>query len=78
MSQYFSKPKSLGRRVKVDLDLFNYGTKRDLKNVTRVDASSFSKYTDLANLKSDVDKLDVDTSVSIPVDLSQMVNHLMY
>ena len=100
MSQYFSKPKSLGRRVKVDLDLFNYGTKRDLKNVTRVDASSFSKYTDLANLKSDVDKLDidklknlltnlrnlkskvykldVDTSVPIPVDLSQMVNHLMY
>ena len=43
MSQYFSKPKSLGRRVKVDSDLFNYATKRDLKNVTGVDASSFSK-----------------------------------
>ena len=100
MSQYFSKPKSLGRRVKVDLDLFNYATKTDLKNVTGVDASSFSKQNNLANLKSDVDKLDidklknlltnlrnlkskvhkldVDTSVPIPVDLSQMVNHLMY
>ena len=46
--------------MKVALDLSKYATKTDLKNATGVDTSSFAKQTDLANLKPDVDKLDID------------------
>ena len=46
--------------MKVELDLSNYTTKTDLKNATGVDTSSFAKKTDLAKLKSDVEKLDID------------------
>ena len=60
MIEYFPKPKSLGANVKVELDLPNYATKTDLKSATRVDTSDFTKKTDLANLKSDVGKLDID------------------
>ena len=49
MNEYFSEPKSLGGRVKVELDLPNYATKKDLKNETEVDTSSFTKKVDLAN-----------------------------
>ena len=55
----FPKPNYLGANVKVELDLPNYTTKTDFKNATGVDTSSFAKKTDLANLKSDVDKLDI-------------------
>ena len=55
MTEYFPKQNSLGGNVKVELDLPNYATKTDLKNVTGVDTSSFAKKIDLANLKSDVD-----------------------
>ena len=75
MSEYFPKPKSLGANVKVELDLSNYASKTDLKNATGVYASSFAKKTDLANLnnlKSEVDKIDVDKLVPIPVDLSKL------
>ena len=60
MSEYFPKLKSLAESVKVELDLSNYTTKADFKNATGVDTSNFAKKTDLANLKSDVDKLDID------------------
>ena len=60
MSEYFPKPKYLGANVKVELDLPNYATKTDLKNATGVDTSSFAKKVDLANLKSNVNKLDID------------------
>ena len=60
MGEYFPKPNSLGANVKVKLDLSNYATETDLKNVTGVDTSYFDIRTDLANLKSDVDKLDID------------------
>ena len=60
ISEYFQEPKSLGLIVKVELDLSNYATKTDLKNLTGVDTSSFAKQVDLAHLKSDVDKLDID------------------
>ena len=60
MSEYFSKPKSLGANVKVELDLSNYATKTDLRNATGDDTSDFAKEIDLANLKSNVDKLDID------------------
>ena len=46
--------------MKVELDLPNYATKADLKNAAGVDTSKFAKKVDLANLKSDVDKLDID------------------
>ena len=43
MNDYFLAPKSLGGRVNVELDLFNYATKSDLKNATGVDTSKFAK-----------------------------------
>ena len=60
MSEYFQEPTCLGGTVKVALDLSNYATKADLKNATGVDTSKFVKKVDLANLKSNVDKLDID------------------
>ena len=60
MNDYFLAPKSFGGRVNVELDLFNYATKSDLKNATGVDTSKFAKKVDLANLKSNADKLDID------------------
>ena len=69
MGEYFPKPKSLGGNVKVELDLSDYVTKTDLKNATGVDTSSFTKRIDLANLKSDVDKLDIDKLENVPSGL---------
>ena len=51
--------KSFGGRVKVELGLSNYARKSDLKNALGVDISDFAKKTDSANLKSDVDNLDI-------------------
>ena len=66
MSQHFPKPfKSFGENINVKVDLSNYATKTDLKNVTHVD-------TYLASLKTEVDKLDIDKLVPIPVDLSKL------
>ena len=50
----------------------NYATKTDLKNVTHVDTSSFALKTNLANLKTEVDKLDIDKLAPVPVDLSKL------
>ena len=79
MSESFPGPKSLGRKVKVELDLSNYATKTDLKNARGVDTSSFTKKTHLAYLKTDwsslkskVDKLDVDKLLPASVDLSKL------
>ena len=72
MSKYFPEPKPLGGRVKVELDLSNYATKTDLKNPRDVDTSSFAENIDLANLKSDVDKLDIDKLKNIPSGLSSL------
>ena len=46
----FSEQKSLERRVKVELDLYNYAANADLKTVTGVDTSKFAIKVDLANL----------------------------
>ena len=59
MSEYFPKPKSLRANVKVELNLSNYATKLDLKNATGVDKLDFTEKTDFANLKSDVNILDM-------------------
>ena len=69
MSKYFSKPKSLGANVKVEVDLSNYATKADFKNGAGVDALDFAKESDFANLKSDEDKLDIDKLKNIPCNL---------
>ena len=60
MSKYFPEPKYSTGTVEVKLDLSNYATKVGLTNATGVDTSKFDKKFDLANLKSDVDKLDTD------------------
>ena len=73
MSQYFPKPYGpFGGDINVKVDLSNYVTKTDLKNVTLVDTSSFALKTNLASLKTEVDKLDIDKLVPVPVDLSKL------
>ena len=74
MNGYFPEPENSGRRVKVELDLSNYATKTKFKNATGVDTSKFAKKVDLANLKSDVDKCDIDKFKSIPTNLSNLKN----
>ena len=71
MSQYFPKRfRSFGRNMNVDLS--NYATKTDLKNISHVDASSFALKTNLASLKTEVDKLDIDNLAPVPLDLSKL------
>ena len=72
MKEHFPKPKSLRSNVKFELDLFNYAAKADFKNATGVDTSDFAKETDLPNLKSDVNKLDIDKSKNVPSNLSNL------
>ena len=72
MSEYFPEPKSLGGRVKVELVFSNYAAKAGLKNATGVDISSFAKNVYLANLKSDVDKLDIEKLKNVPTNLNKL------
>ena len=69
MSQYSPKPYSpFSGDINIKVDLSNYATKADIKNITHVDTSSFALKTNFANLKSEVDKLDV------PTDLNKLSN----
>ena len=73
MSRFFPKSfRRFGRDIKVKVDLSNYATKADIKNISHVDTSSFALKTNLANLKTEVDKLDIDKLVPAPVDLSKL------
>ena len=73
MSQYFPKPyEPFGGDINVKVDLSNYATKTDIKNISHVDTSSFALKTNLANLKTEVDKLYIDKLVPVPVDLSKL------
>ena len=72
MSKYVPEPKSSRGGVKVELDLSNYATKADLKNSKAVDTSKFAKKVDLVNLKSNVDKLDIDKLKNVPTNLSNL------
>ena len=65
--------RSFGRNIDVKVDLSSYATKSNLKNVTQVDTSNFSLKRNLANLKTAVNKLDVDKLVPVLVDLSKLV-----
>ena len=73
MSQYFPKPyESFGGDINVSVDLSNYATKTDIKNISHVDTSSFTLKSSLASLKTEVDKLDINKLVPVPVDLSKL------
>ena len=73
MSQYFPKPyEPFGGDINVKVDLSNYATKSDIKKISHVDTSSFALKAKLANLKTEVDKLDIDKLVPVPVDLSKL------
>ena len=72
MSQYFPPYRSFGGNVKVELDLSSYETKTGLKIVTHVDVSSFALKSNLASLKTEVEKLDTDKLVPVPTELSKL------
>ena len=73
MIQYFPKSfRSFGGNINLKVDLSNYVTKTDLKNVTHVDTSSFVLKTNLASLNTDFDKLDIDKLAPVLVDLSEL------
>ena len=74
MSQYFPKPSSHEENIKVKIDLTNYATKEDIKNITHVDTSGFALKTNLANLKTKADKLDIDKFRPLPDDVSKLNN----
>ena len=72
MSQYFPKAyEPFGGDINVKVDFSNYAPKADIKNISHADTSSFVLKTNLARLKTAVDKLDIDKLVSVPVDLSK-------
>ena len=73
MSQYFLKLyEPFSGDISVKLDLSNYATKADIKNISHVDTSSFAWRTNLASLKTEVDKLVIDKLAPVPVDLSKL------
>ena len=75
MSQYFPKPyEPLGGDINVKVDVSNYATKTDIKNIQHIDTSNFALKSNLASLKTEVDKLDVDKLVPVRVDFSKLSN----
>ena len=73
MSQYFPKPhEPFGGDINVTVDLSNYATKTDIKNISYIETSSFALKSNLASVKTEVDKLDIDKLVPVPVDLSKL------
>ena len=75
MRQYFPRPyEPFGGDINVKLDLSNYATNADIKNISHVDNSSFALKTNLANLKTEVDKLDMDKLKPVSTDLSKLSN----
>ena len=64
----------LGRDIKVEVDLSNYATKTDLKNISHIDVSSYALKSNLASLKTEIDKLDIDKLMSVPIDLAKLSN----
>ena len=75
MSKLYPKPyKSFGKNINVKVDLSNHATKADIKSISHTDTSSFALKTNLADLKTAVDKLDIDKLAPVPVDLSKRSN----
>ena len=75
MNQYFPKPyEPFGGDINVKVVLSNYATKTDIRNISHVDTSSFAWKANLASLKTEVAKLDIDKLVPVPVDLSKLID----
>ena len=75
MSQHFPKPyEPFGGDINVKVNLSNYATKADLKNISHVDISSFALRSNLANLKTEVYRLDIDKLTPVPNDLAKLSN----
>ena len=74
MSKYSPPYNNSSKNIKVELDLSNYATKDDFKNITHVDVSSYASKTNLAALKTEVDKIDTDKLKTVPDDLSKLSN----
>ena len=74
MSTYYPPYKSSSNNIKAELDLTNYATKTDLKNIKHTDNSSFPSKTNLAALKTEADKIDVDKLKTVPDDLAKLNN----
>ena len=74
MSTYYPPYRSSSNNVKVELDLANYATKTDLKNITHVDVSTYASKTNIAALKGEVDKIDTDKLKTVPDDLAKLSN----
>ena len=73
-SQHFPPYRSSKESIKVELNLSSYATKTDLKNVTHVDVSSFALKRNQANLKNEIDKLDIAKLTPVPNDLAKLNN----
>ena len=75
MSQYFPKPyEPFGGDINVKVDVANYATKTDLKNTSHIDVSSYALKSNLAGLKTEIDKLDINKLTSVPTDLAKLSN----
>ena len=72
--QYYPPYKSSSNNIKIELDLSNYAMKKDINDITHVDVSDFVSKTNLAVLKTEVDKIDVDKLKTVPVDLAKLNN----
>ena len=78
MSQYFPKPyEPFGGDINVKIDLSNYPTKTDIKNIWHVDTSSFALKQNLASLKTEVDNLDIDKLKILSNNLSNLKNKIL-
>ena len=74
MSQYFPPYNNSGGNIKVELDLSNYATKKDINDITHIDIIGFTSKTNLAALKTEVDKIDAGKLKTVPVDLAKVSN----
>ena len=74
MRKYFSPYNNSSGNIKVELDLNNYGTKKDIKDIIHIDASGFASKTKLVALKTEVDKIDTDKLKTVPNDLAKSTN----
>ena len=74
MSNYFPPYNNSSENIKVELDLSNYAMKKDIKDVTHIDISGFASKTNLAALKTEVDKIDTDKLKTVPDDLAKLSN----
>ena len=74
MSKYFPPHNNSSENIKVELDLSNYTTKDDVKNIAHVDVSSYASKTNFAALKTEVDKIDTDKLQTVPNDLAKLSN----